>query len=232
MQQKRIKVWDLPTRFFHWLLAVSVGAALITGQIGGNAIDWHARIGLFIVGLLVFRLVWGVLGSTYARFASFVPMPSTVCAYLRGEWQGIGHNPLGALSVLGLLFFVALQLSTGLFGNDDIAFRGPLFELIGKELSDRLTGIHALTSNALIALIVLHLAAIAFYGHIKKQKLIKPMVTGWKDLAAGEKGESATGGGVIAFVVALAIALAAVYGASGAWLPAPAAAAVQAAPAW
>ena len=232
MQHKRVKVWDLPTRLFHWLLALCVGAAIVTGQIGGNAIDWHARIGLFIVGLLVFRLAWGVLGSTYARFASFVPMPSTICAYLRGEWRGIGHNPLGALSVLGLLFFVALQLSTGLFGNDDIAFRGPLFDLIGKELSDRLTGIHELTSNALIALIVLHLAAIAFYGHIKKQKLIKPMVTGWKDLAAGEKGESATGGGVIAFVVALAIALAAVYGASGAWLPAPAAAAVQSAPAW
>ena len=232
MQHKRVKVWDLPTRLFHWLLAFAVGAALVTGQIGGNAIEWHARIGLFIVGLIVFRLVWGVLGSTHARFASFVPTPSAIRAYLRGEWRGLGHNPLGALSVLGLLVLVALQLSTGLLGNDDIAFRGPLSDLIGKDLSDRLTGIHELTSNALIALIALHLAAIAFYGHVKKQKLIKPMITGWKDLTTGEQGESASGGSAIAFIVALAIALAAAYGASGAWLPTPPPAAAQATPAW
>ena len=232
MSIKRIKLWDLPTRLFPWLLAIFVSAALITGNIGGGAIEWHGKIGLVIVGLIVFRVVWGLIGSSHARFASFLPTPAAITAYLRGDWRGIGHNPLGALSVLGLLLLVAVQLSTGLFGNDDIAFHGPLFDLIGKDLSDRLTGIHELTSNALIALIVLHLAAIAFYGHVKKDKLIKPMITGWKDLAPGEDGESTTGGGAIAFIVALAIALAAVYGASGAWRPAPPPAAVQAAPAW
>ena len=233
MTTKRIKLWDLPTRLFHWLLVLCVGAALITGNIGGAAIEWHGRIGLAIVGLVVFRIVWGLIGSSHARFASFLPTPASITAYLRGQWQGIGHNPLGALSVIGLLALVALQLSTGLFGNDDIAFRGPLYDLITKDLSDRLTAIHELTSNALIALIVLHLAAIAFYAHVKKDNLVKPMVTGWKDLAPGEAGESASGGGMVAFIVALAIALAAVYGASGAWLPAPPPpAAVQAAPAW
>ena len=164
MSTKRIKLWDLPTRLFHWLLVIGVSAALITGNIGGTAIEWHGKIGLAIVGLIVFRVVWGLIGSSHARFASFFPTPASIAAYLRGQWLGIGHNPLGALSVLGLLALVALQLSTGLFGNDDIAFRGPLYDLITKDLSDRLTAIHELTSNALIALIVLHLAAIAFYA--------------------------------------------------------------------
>ncbi|MBS1228301.1 MAG: Cytochrome bacterial [Proteobacteria bacterium] len=233
MATKRIKLWDLPTRLFHWLLVLCVSAALITGNIGGAAIEWHGRIGLAIVGLVVFRIVWGLIGSSHARFASFLPTPASIAAYLRGQWQGIGHNPLGALSVIGLLALVALQLCTGLFGNDDIAFRGPLYDLITKDLSDRLTAIHELTSNALIALIVLHLAAIAFYAHVKKDNLVKPMITGWKELQGDEYGESTTGGGAIAFIVALAIALAAVYGASGAWLAAPPPpAAVQAAPAW
>lgn len=232
MSTQRIKLWDLPTRVFHWLLVIAVGAALITGNLGGAAIEWHGRIGLSIVGLLAFRVVWGLIGSSHARFSSFFPTPESIAAYLRGQWRGIGHNPLGALSVIGLLTLVALQLCTGLFGNDDIAFTGPLFNLVSKDLSDRLTGIHELTSNALIALIVLHLAAIAFYAHIKKDNLVKPMVTGYKDLAPGETGESATGGGIAAFIVALAIALGAVYAASGAWHSAPPVPAAQTAPTW
>lgn len=233
MKQKRVKVWDLPTRLFHWLLVLCVAAALITGQIGGNAIDWHGRIGLCIVGLLVFRLAWGLLGPHHARFATFLPTPAKIAAHLRGHWRGAGHNPLGALSVFALLLFIALQLGTGLFANDDIAFQGPLYELITKELSDRLSGIHAITSNVLIALIVAHLGAIAFYAHVKKDNLVKPMITGWKELPAdSDEGEATTGGGALAFVVALLLALAAVYGASGAWQPAPPAVVAPAAPAW
>lgn len=226
MQHKRVKVWDPPTRLVHWLLALCVGAALITGQIGGNAIDWHARIGLVVVGLIVFRLVWGIVGSTYARFATFLPTPSAIRAYLRGEWRGLGHNPLGALSVLALLLLIALQLATGLFANDDIAFTGPLFSHISKDLSDRLAGIHGLTSKLLIALIVLHLCAIAFYAHVKKDNLVKPMLTGHKELAAEHEHaeqHTAKGGGPVAFVIALIVAVAAVYGASGAWIDSPAA---------
>lgn len=226
MQHKRITVWDLPTRIFHWLLAVCVAAALISGQIGGNAIDWHARIGLAIVGLIVFRIVWGLLGTTYARFASFMPTPSAIRAYLHGGWRGHGHNPLGALSVLALLLVITLQLATGLFANDDIAFTGPLFSRIGKELSDRLTGIHAINSKVLIALVALHLCAIAFYAHVKKDNLVKPMLTGWKLVAPDEDGEAdaASGGGMFALVVALLVAIAAVYAASGALIDEPAAA--------
>ena len=241
MQGKRIKVWDLPTRIFHWLLVVCIAGALVTGQIGGNAIDWHARIGVALIGLIVFRLIWGIVGSTHSRFGSFLPTPKAVRAYLRGEWRGVGHNPLGALSVLALLALIAVQLASGVLANDDIAFNGPLFHLISKEWSDAITGLHRSNSTLLIALIALHLAAIAFYGHVKKDKLIKPMITGWKEVPAGhgdgsdnsDKGGKARSGGRFALIVALAVALAAAYGASGAWISAAPAAPVAApAAAW
>ena len=217
MKQDRFLLWDLPTRLFHWLLVLAMAAAVVTGQLGGSLIDWHGRLGLLIVGLLAFRIVWGLLGSTYARFAQFAPTLGRVRAYLAGQWHGEGHNPLGALSVFGLLGLLVLQVATGLVANDDIAFRGPLFDLVGNDLSNRLTGLHHLLSNLLIGLVLLHVAAIAFYGHVKKQKLLKPMLTGWKE---GE-GESAKGGGWLAVIVALLIAAGAVYVASGAWLPEP-----------
>jgi cytochrome b len=218
MDSKRILLWDLPTRLFHWTLAISVIAAIVSGQLGGNLMAWHGRIGLLILGLLSFRLVWGLLGSTYARFAQFFPSPAKIKAYLNGEWKGEGHNPLGALSLFGLLGLLAVQVTTGLFANDDITFTGPLFDLVSKGLSNQLTGVHSLLSNGLIALVVLHIAAIGFYGHVKKQKLIKPMIIGWKDDGAGE---SAKGGGLVALLVALVIAGAAVFVAAGACLPEP-----------
>lgn len=217
MNGPRIRLWDLPTRFFHWTLVLCVVGAIISGQVGGGLIDLHGKLGLAIVGLIVFRLAWGIVGSTYARFAQFFPTPARLKAYLRGQWQGEGHNPLGALAVLGLLGLLAVQVATGLFSNDDIAFVGPLYDLVGKDLSNRLTGIHHLASNLLIGLVVLHVAAIVFYGHARKQKLLKPMITGWKE----GHGESAKGGGLLALLAALLIASGAVYGASGAWLPEP-----------
>ncbi|MBL8429577.1 MAG: cytochrome b/b6 domain-containing protein [Dechloromonas sp.] len=218
MNRQRIRLWDLPTRLFHWLLVLAVVASVVTGQLGGKLIDLHGKIGLAIVGLIAFRIVWGFAGSTYARFAQFFPTPGKIKSYLNGEWRGLGHNPLGALSVFGLIFLLTAQTLSGLFANDDIAFVGPLYDLISKSLSNRLSGLHELLSNVLIALVVLHVAAIAFYSHVKKDKLIKPMLTGWKE---GATGESAKGGGVLALIVALTIAGTAIYGASGAWLPEP-----------
>lgn len=223
MSQARIKLWDLPTRIFHWSLVALLVFAVITGQIGGGAIDWHGKIGLAILGLLAFRIVWGVLGSTYSRFSSFFPTPATLAAYRKGQWHGVGHNPLGAFSVFALLGLLALQVATGLLSNDDIAFNGPLSGLIGKDLSDRLSGVHEFTSNLLMALVALHVVAIVFYVRIKKDNLVKPMITGWKDVQPGQENsaKSATGGGKIALVIALLIALAVVYAGSGAWIPAP-----------
>lgn len=211
------RLWDLPTRIFHWALALCVTGSFITAKIGGNAMVWHGRIGIAVVGLLVFRLVWGFAGSTYARFSQFVRGPDAIKAYLRGQWQGAGHNPLGALSALAMLAMLTLLVATGLFANDDIAFEGPLYALVGKELSDRVVGIHRLIEPVIILLVLAHLAAIFYYVRIRKDSLIAPMITGWKVGA----GDTAKGGGAIAFCIALAIALAATYGASGAWLPEP-----------
>lgn len=231
MDQERIKLWDLPTRIVHWLLAALTVAAVVTGKIGGSAIDWHGRIGLAILGLITFRFIWGVVGSSHARFASFFPTARSVVAYLRGQWYGVGHNPLGAISVFSLLTLIALQIGTGLFSNDDIAFRGPLGNLIGKGLSEQLIGIHKISVNVLIALIVLHLGAILFYTQIKKDDLVRPMITGWKDIPLGA-GKSATGGGVLAFCIALLISMAAIYGGSGEWFSTPPPAPPAATPAW
>ena len=220
MPKRSILVWDLPIRLFHWSLLVLVVAAFVSGQLGGNLIVWHGRCGLAIAGLLVFRLLWGVFGSTHARFASFVPGPQRLLAYVRGQWQGVGHNPLGALSVLGLLAVLALQTTSGLFANDDIAFEGPLAALVSKELSDWLSGLHRQNVVVLIALVVLHIAAILFYARVKQDNLVKPMITGYKDVS--DPGlQPARGGGLPAFVCAVLIAAAAVWVAGGGLLSPP-----------
>ncbi|GAB1369503.1 cytochrome b/b6 domain-containing protein [Azonexus hydrophilus] len=228
-ETRKILIWDLPTRLFHWLLVLAIVALVVTGKAGGSWMEWHGRLGLLVLGLLVFRLLWGVMGSTYARFAGFFPTPAKVAAYLRGQWHAPGHNPLGACSVLALLAVPLFQALTGLVANDDIAFVGPLYDLVGRDLSNLATRWHLLAVNVLLALVALHVAAILFYAHIKKDNLVKPMVLGWKDSAHGE---SARGGGWIAFVLALALAVLAVYGASGAWLPEPPPPAAVETPAW
>lgn len=219
----RIKIWDLPTRMFHWLLVALIAGAFVSESL--DLMEWHGRIGLAILGLLVFRIVWGFVGSTYARFCTFVKGPQSVKAYLKGEWHGLGHNPLGAFSVLGILAIVAIQAMTGLFANDDSSFFGPLAALVSTDLSGNLTELHEAMEPLLIAIIIAHVAAIAFYVRVKKDNLVKPMITGWKEA----EGEAAKGGGPIAFLLALAIALAVVYAASGALLPPPV---VAATPAW
>ncbi len=226
---QKIKLWDLPTRLFHWLLVGAMVALFITGQMGGNAIELHGKVGIFVVGLIVFRLVWGFVGSTYARFGHFFPSPARIKAYLGGEWKGLGHNPLGALSVFALLGLVGLQAVLGLFANDDIAFQGPLYDLVGRDLSGRLTGLHHLLANGLMILVGLHVAAIVFYVRAKKDNLVKPMITGWKEVS---QGETAKGGGLVALVLALALAGLAVWGAMGSWMPAPPPPAAVQTPSW
>jgi cytochrome b len=218
--QKRVRIWDLPTRAFHWSLVFAVAAALVSGFIGGNAMIWHGRFGVAIVGLIAFRIVWGFAGSTYARFSQFVRGPAAIRDALQGRWQGVGHNPLGALSVLGLLAVLAAQAASGLFGNDDIAFNGYLYNLVSKETSDRLTALHSINAWLVGALIALHLGAIAFYVRVKKADLVRPMLRGWKERSDRSE-ESLAGGGFVAFIVALALALAAAWFAAGTWIPAP-----------
>lgn len=187
---KKIRIWDLPTRVFHWLLAFSVIAALVAAKIGGNAMDWHFRFGYLALSLVIFRLYWGMAGSHYARFSNFIPSPGKLIAYLKSQSKAQpqpspGHNPLGALSVLAMLGIILAQTISGLFANDDIASEGPLMKFISKEQSDQLSWLHGQVSGNLIyALIALHLLAICFYYFKKKENLIIPMLTGDKRLDA------------------------------------------------
>lgn len=190
MSPQVVRVWDLPTRLFHWLLALLVIAAFVSGNIGGNAIEWHFRFGYAIITLVLFRIGWGFVGPRYARFASFPPNPLAALRYLRGgEHAGPGHNPLGAFSVYALLLAIAIQVSTGLFANDAIMWDGPLKKLVSNDTSDMLTGIHKIVRFVIFALVVLHLGAIVYYGRVKKKKLVGAMIRGDAELMSTVSGE-------------------------------------------
>jgi cytochrome b len=185
----RILVWDLPLRLFHWLLVLLVVVSVVSANIGGNAMQVHLLSGYTILTLVLFRILWGFLGGTHARFATFVRGPAAVIAYLRAlsrneAGRHLGHNPAGAWSVMLMLLALFAQVATGLFANDDISTEGPLAKLVSKAMSDRITGIHHLNLWLLFALIGLHLSAIAYYFFHKRENLVKPMLTGFKDAAA------------------------------------------------
>lgn len=181
-----VRIWDLPTRLFHWLLAALVLCSVATAKLGGLWIDWHMRAGYAILALVLFRVLWGFAGSRYARFANFVRGPRAVLDYLRGRGaQGAGHSPLGALSVLALLAALLVQAASGLFANDAIATEGPLAKLVSGAVSDSLTSVHKRGEYLLYGLVGLHLAAIAFYRLVLRQDLLRPMLSGDR-LAAAE----------------------------------------------
>lgn len=229
----RTKVWDLPTRIFHWTLFLAVSTALLTGLQGGNWMVWHERAGLLILGLLIFRLIWGLLGSTYARFAQFFPTPSKLVAYLRGHWHGEGHNPLGALSVFALLLELSFQALSGLFSTDDIAVDGPLRQLVSASTSQWLTSLHRQGFWIVVGLVALHLMAVLFYAVVRRNNLVKPMVTGWKPAPSDGSGPaSARGGPLWALLFALALSGFGVWVASGGLIPAPPPAPPTQVPAW
>lgn len=188
MMKKIIRVWDLPIRLFHWLLVVCIVTSFITVKIGGNAMELHARAGYCVLTLILFRICWGLIGSHHARFIHFVPSPKGLFNYLSGKTKaGLGHNPLGALSVLALLFSIGLQAVTGLFANDDIAFEGPFAKYVSSEVVERLTSIHRQNEKILIVLIVVHLCAIFYYQKFKGEDLIKPMLLGDKEIDPSEE---------------------------------------------
>lgn len=182
-----VRIWDLPTRLFHWLLAVSVIGLIVTAKVGGDAMNWHFRLGYVVFALLLFRLVWGFVGGRWSRFASFFPTPARLGRYLRGRARPedhAGHNPLGAFSVLAMLLVLAAQVGTGLFSDDDIAFAGPLTGLVAGSTVRAASSYHKDVGQLLvIGLVALHLLAIAFYFFAKRKNLVRPMVTGNKTRA-------------------------------------------------
>ena len=186
--KKIIRVWDLPIRLFHWLLVLCIVLSFITVKIGGNAMEFHALIGYCVLTLIIFRVCWGLVGSHHARFIHFVPSPKSLVNHILGKTKaGLGHNPLGALSVLALLFSLGLQATTGLFANDDIAFEGPFAKYVSNDAVQLLTSIHYFNEKVLIILIALHLCAIFYYQKFKGENLIKPMLLGDKEIDPSEE---------------------------------------------
>ena len=205
------RVWDLPVRLFHWLLVVLVVVSFTTGKLGGNWLEYHFWSGYSIMALVLFRIVWGLVGSQTARFASFIRGPAHVFRYGRSLLGGpaqfhAGHNPLGGLMVVLMLALLLLQATTGLFVDDDIATRGPLADKVSDATISLMTRIHRINIDVLIACVSLHVAAALFYLLVKKDNLIVPMFTGVKSVPADHRDPAMSRTG-IAFVV-LAIALA------------------------
>jgi cytochrome b len=211
---QRIKVWDVPTRLFHWLLVLGIFAMWLTADVL-NRLSLHMAIGYALIGLIVFRLVWGLIGSDTARFSQFVRGPGAIIRYLRKP-EGtvfLGHNPLGALSVVALLFVILVQLGTGLFANDQIYSEGPFSDYVSERTQDLLTYIHEINFYILLGLIGLHLAAIAYHQFKKHEPLVRAMITGHRVLKSGEivQNPNLRFAGLIALVVAVVLAVGAWY---------------------
>lgn len=201
-----IRVWDLPTRLFHWALAACVITLVITGNLGGNWMVWHGRAGYAVLSLLLFRMVWGLIGGHWSRFSNFLYGPSAVLAYLRGRSptaHRVGHNPLGMLSVFALITVLLLQVGTGLFADDEIAFTGPLTSLVSGDAVSQATRYHKSVGKLLLmALVAVHILAIVFYRWVKKDNLITPMVLGDKQVDSPvPHAEDSAGSRVLALAV-------------------------------
>ena len=182
MKSHLVRVWDLPTRLFHWALVVCIVGLVTTAQIGGNAMEWHFRFGYSVLTLLLFRLVWGFVGGHWSRFSSFLYSPASLLRYIRGQEDGVqplGHSPLGALSVFAILALLLLQVGTGLFSDDEIAAVGPLSKLASGAVVSQLTHYHKDIGKVIVLILVLlHIGAIAFYRIKRKKDLIRPMLIG------------------------------------------------------
>jgi cytochrome b len=208
-----VRVWDLPTRLFHWALVLTILGSFTTGYLGGNAMPWHLRFGYVAFTLVVFRLLWGFCGGHWSRFRSFAYAPSTSLRYLRGqsrpdEHHHVGHNPLGAFSVFALLAFLAAQVATGLFSDDEIATTGPLNRFVTGKTASLLTHWHADYGQRIImALVLLHVGAILFYLLRLRRNLVVPMLSGDKVLEPGvPPAVDSTRSRFIALVLLLAVA--------------------------
>ena len=179
-------VWDLPTRLFHWALVLCVVGLAVTGLVGGGLMTWHFRLGYTVLSLLLFRLVWGCIGGHWSRFASFLYSPLAVLRYAKGQAHAhhqVGHNPLGALSVIAMLGFLLLQVGSGLISDDEIASSGPLTKFVSEHTVSLATGYHKNYGKyVLLLLVLLHLAALVFYAVKKRQNLVAPMLHGHKAL--------------------------------------------------
>jgi cytochrome b len=186
--KKIIRIWDLPIRLFHWLLVTCITGSLISIHLLDNGVELHAYFGYCILTLLIFRVIWGFVGSRHARFVSFIPNLQSILNYLQGKSpRFLGHNPIGALSVFALLFFLGVQAVTGLFVDDEIAFQGPFAKYVSNAVVSFFSEIHEGNQVVIYLLITIHILAIAYYRKFKGENLVKPMITGDKEIDPSEE---------------------------------------------
>lgn len=182
-----VRVWDLPTRSFHWLFAALVVFSWTTGQWGGSDWrEWHFRAGYALLALLAFRLAWGLVGPRYARFASFPPNPAAAWRQLRAPAADApGHSAPGALSVYAMLLAVGVQVTTGLFATDGSYSEGPWARFVSHATVEALTRIHVLNRWLVLALVALHVGAVLWYALVRRAGLLGGMVHGRRTGCAG-----------------------------------------------
>ncbi|WP_289029767.1 cytochrome b/b6 domain-containing protein [uncultured Paraglaciecola sp.] len=188
---QKFLVWDLPVRLFHWLLVICIFAQWFTVEILEDATDIHFYIGYFTLGLIIFRLIWGIVGTTYARFSNFMAGPKSMLAYLKSlttkeHTPTVGHNSVGGWMLPAVLLLVGLQATSGLFITDDIINEGPYYASASDAIKGYMMWLHHNIFNALLALIVVHLLAIFYYRFILKHDLISPMFSGKKEVKSIE----------------------------------------------
>jgi len=206
-------VWDLPVRLVHWLIVLAVAGSWATHYAGVEWFAWHRRLGYTVLVLVAFRIVWGFVGTRHARFGHFVRGPRAILDYLRGRTAvaPVGHNPVGALGVVALLGVLFVQAASGLVANDEIMYAGPFYGWVDPSLSNRLTTLHRQSSDVLLALIGLHVLAVAWHVLGRRRPLLQAMLTGRKS-AAEVPAEQAIAGSrsalALAIVAVLALALA------------------------
>ncbi len=177
------RVWDIPTRVFHWSLVILIGWEWASSHLGGNAMTYHMWGGYAVLALIIFRVLWGFIGSTTAKFSAFLRSPKEMWRYLlvlrTGHYNGgPGHNPLGGWAVAAFLLSLAVQAGTGLFATDDILTAGPLNPLVSNRTADFLTLIHKVNFDVLLGLIAVHVTAIALHKVLGGKNLVTPMITG------------------------------------------------------
>ncbi len=214
--QPETLAWDLPTRLFKWTLVVLIITAWVSSGFADPDMTVHKAAGYGILTLLVYRVLWGFVGGSTARFASFVSSPSTVLAYVRALRAGaarpyLGHNPAGGLMILGLLVACLIQVVLGLCSTDGVMASGPLADVIGDTWAARAATLHAIWFYVILGLAIVHIAVNLFYQLIKRENLIGAMITGRKAARIYADGRFAKRGSNAVALLCLGVAAALVY---------------------
>ena len=214
------RIWDLPTRLFHWTLVLLIGLLYATGEFELLDMRWHFWCGYAALALILFRILWGFLGSQTSRFKEFVRGPAAISGYVKAMFStsqkiSIGHNPLGGWSVLALLASVLLQAVTGLFASDEIDTDGPFAAHVSGRTVKLMTRLHHWNQNVLLGLICLHIVAVLLYLLLRHENLVRPMISGRRHLPGAAPLRFTNGWLAAVLLLLSAVAVAAVIWVAG-----------------